>query len=146
MPLQTIVLDINLSIGPLSPSQAARVKVLLNGLQCNLGTLVVIVVIVFVPVPVFIPAPVAIYQPPSYPQLSTTVVINIINVINIPGYGTSLPAQNLPQFTGYPPPPEPTSIPAKRMPLPGCTLMVRWDAVWLIAEEEMPKPRVCIGL
>lgn len=47
--LQTINLNINLVLGPLSPSDAANCRQLLNNLNLNLGGVVVIVVVIFVP-------------------------------------------------------------------------------------------------
>lgn len=47
--MQTINLNINLILGPLSAERALRCRQLLSGLQINLGTPVIIIVIIFVP-------------------------------------------------------------------------------------------------
>lgn len=50
MVMQTFTLDLALVLGPISAAEAALCKQLLNGLQLNLGTtVIVVVVVVFVP-------------------------------------------------------------------------------------------------
>lgn len=93
----TFTLNINLSIGPLSPTQAAQCKQLLNGLSINVGVIViVVVVVVFVPIPVFIPTPSVIAQPPNTPALPPSSNITIPVAPAPPGTGGSIPSQNAP--------------------------------------------------